>query len=398
MARDYQSSLTGPQMDQALLDMANHTSERYAKGTAEGQAVAPGTTGYEDNAKYYKDQAAAQVDLAAGQVRLAELQVGAAAAQVDLAENAAQRAESAVPAGTDSAVLFTRDQSSELTAQQKAIARKNIMAGGTNPNLFDNPWFTVNQRGVNGSVANAAYGLDRWRYVSNGGGFCSMQTGQITIVQRLSSIEQRIETNVLDAVVNKALTASIMFADGTVEAGTATMPSSYTNGQMVMGLILGNAELRLYYGTTYCYLRIFPLDTSGTITIKAVKLEIGSVSTLANDAPPDFAEELAKCQMYFKRIKCAGGTAIFIAGDTAVSAASIFMTLKTNLRDAPVAVAFSGAALNDHAANYNISAMTLSGYGSGYVRLTCTASGLTTGKYYKLTLTPNNYIDLSTEI
>lgn len=35
-----------------------------------------------------------------------------------------------------------------------------------------------------------------------------------------------------------------------------------------------------------------------SITLKAAKLEIGTVSTLANDVPPDFGEELRKCQRY----------------------------------------------------------------------------------------------------
>ena len=115
----YQSPLTGPEMDQALLDMANHTSERFAKGTANGVAVEAGTDGYNDNSKFYKDQAANQVTLAAAQVTQANN-------AADRAANAADRAEAAVPAGIDSAVLFTRAQT--LTAAQKSQARANIAA------------------------------------------------------------------------------------------------------------------------------------------------------------------------------------------------------------------------------------------------------------------------------
>lgn len=45
--------------------------------------------------------------------------------------------------------------------------------------------------------------------------------------------------------------------------------------------------------------------TSSDITIDAVKLELGTVSTLQYDAPPIYSQELAKCQRYFQRI---GGT------------------------------------------------------------------------------------------
>jgi hypothetical protein len=41
---------------------------------------------------------------------------------------------------------------------------------------------------------------------------------------------------------------------------------------------------------------------SSPLTIRAVKLELGSVSTLAMDTAPNYATELAKCQRYFQRI------------------------------------------------------------------------------------------------
>lgn len=113
MANDlerYNSSLSGPEADAALRDMANHTSERYAKGTVNGSPVGGGQVGYQDNSKYYKERA----------------------------EEAANRAESAVPIGTESAVLWTMAQS--LTDSAKQVARANIgapsgsstVAGGKN--------------------------------------------------------------------------------------------------------------------------------------------------------------------------------------------------------------------------------------------------------------------------
>ena len=55
---------------------------------------------------------------------------------------------------------------------------------------------------------------------------------------------------------------------------------------------------------TYKVVRVqFAITAGCSITLKAVKLEIGSVSTLANDAPPNYAAELAKCQRYFQRFR-----------------------------------------------------------------------------------------------
>ena len=41
---------------------------------------------------------------------------------------------------------------------------------------------------------------------------------------------------------------------------------------------------------------------SGSVDIRAAKLELGTVSTLANDPPMDFGAELLKCQRYFRPI------------------------------------------------------------------------------------------------
>lgn len=54
---DYISTLTGPQMDAALLDMANHTSEAWAVGERGGSPVASGDVTYHNNSKYYAEQA-----------------------------------------------------------------------------------------------------------------------------------------------------------------------------------------------------------------------------------------------------------------------------------------------------------------------------------------------------
>ena len=94
----YQSSLTGPEIDAALTDVAQHNSEAWAVGTRDGVAVTSLDITYHNNAKYYSDNA-----------------VGAAA-----------RAEAAVPAGTSGAVFF--DQAQTLTDAQKEQARSNIGA------------------------------------------------------------------------------------------------------------------------------------------------------------------------------------------------------------------------------------------------------------------------------
>lgn len=94
----YQSSLTGPEIDAALTDMARHDSEAWAVGTRDGAAVSSLDITYHNNAEYYATNAQA----------------------------AAARAEAAVPPSTAGAVFFDRVQS--LTDAQKNQARTNISA------------------------------------------------------------------------------------------------------------------------------------------------------------------------------------------------------------------------------------------------------------------------------
>lgn len=95
----YQSSLTGPEIDAALTDMAQHDSEAWAVGTRDGAAVTSLDVTYHNNAAYYANEAS----------------------------GAAARAEAAVPAGTAGAVFF--DQAQTLTTAQQEQARSNINAG-----------------------------------------------------------------------------------------------------------------------------------------------------------------------------------------------------------------------------------------------------------------------------
>lgn len=102
MAERYVSALTGPEMDEALLDMAQHNSEAWAIGERHGVAVDSSDDTYHNNSKYYATEA----------------------------EAAAARAEAAVPAGTEGAVLFSQAQS--LTAAQKQQAFDNIAPDSVN--------------------------------------------------------------------------------------------------------------------------------------------------------------------------------------------------------------------------------------------------------------------------
>lgn len=59
---DYISSLTGPAMDQALTDMAEHTSEAYAVGERNGIPVDSDDPTYHNNSKYWAEFSASAAE------------------------------------------------------------------------------------------------------------------------------------------------------------------------------------------------------------------------------------------------------------------------------------------------------------------------------------------------
>lgn len=184
--------------------------------------------------------------------------------------------------------LYSKNENASDT--EKAQARANIGAGGTNPNLLDNAYFVgggsqlgdgifpINQRGQT-SYAAYANSIDRWyaaaaMTIEADGLSCG------AIVQKLS------QTATLDG---KPLTFSALLADGTMLSGSAVFNSA---SDIYFYNDAGASEY-LIYNT---YFGGFEVVT--TRKLAAVKLEYGTVSTLANDAPPDYGEELAKCLRY----------------------------------------------------------------------------------------------------
>lgn len=211
-------------------------------------------------------------------------------------------------------------------------------------NLLDNPWFTVDQRQgffapigieyydvwggsvtgtttqayvathaiggysdqyqivVNGQVKYVVFGSLRRGYI--GSGYCVDrwvggsevtidQSGSLIFSATSDYILQRLEDKLKAMLVGKRLTASILFNDGTIEAGDQVYTGNdgeqtyFFVGTYFQGVKHPNGDILFWCANP-------------AKQVKAVKLELGSVSTLANDAPPNYAEELLKCQRYFE--------------------------------------------------------------------------------------------------
>lgn len=259
---NYISALNGEQMDAALTDVALHNSEAWAVGTRNTIPVSSADETWHNNAKYY-----------------------------------AQVAQSAIPGTYTAAVRW--DIAQGLAGEAQEQARANISAGASNRNLLDNPWWgsgeVVNQRSVTAKPSsNGAYCIDRWTW-NSGADANNMSLGAngITFTRSASNIWFAQKMANPSALVGKMITGSVMLSDGTIKSGSVVYASVGSTPTLYQ-----DSAVQIYISSVGA----FSLTIKTTQTIRAVKLELGSYSTLANDVPPDDGEELAKCQRYFLRI------------------------------------------------------------------------------------------------
>ena len=181
----------------------------------------------------------------------------------------------------------------------------------SNRNLLDNPWFTVNQRGTS-SFSSGGYPADRWgasrvsgNYTNNGISFAFDESSST-----FGYIWQRIEDT--SKLAGKVVTFSVL-VEGEIHSLTGIFPAkggtalntSFSVGADNMGMTV---EFNSYMTYAWVTIRNF---TTNSHTVKAAKLELGSVSTLAQDTAPNYATELLKCQRYFVRLEGSIGTGYF---------------------------------------------------------------------------------------
>jgi hypothetical protein len=230
----------------------------------------------------------------------------------------------------------------------------------TNPNLLHN-WDMrnpVNQRGQ--TFYNVALGqynsIDR--YIGRGGVSLEIVSGGIKItktsmaqgagivqpIEFFSSLLGKTVTSSFDiSEINVSGSGSIMggcwFADaahgltdviGFSRYNTVGMNSNTAN------IPLNTSRSRLHFGVAFAE----ECQIGDYFVLKRVKLELGSVSTLANDVPMDYGRELAVCQRY--QLALSGTNLAVVA-----TANTIFcqVPLPTSLRINPTLVNPSGIIL-----------------------------------------------------
>lgn len=158
----------------------------------------------------------------------------------------------------------------------------------SNPNLLHNWDFRapVNQNNV--TSWTTGYGIDRW--LNAVGSNINVDSGCLTL-NATSVLTQIVPPEMVQRVVGKLVTISCVDTDGVVYSGSGIYPASGTTT-----IVFDNTALRSYIpSSNNAAVQFLAKQTKNIVT---VKLELGSVSTLANDPPADYGEQLALCQRY----------------------------------------------------------------------------------------------------
>lgn len=166
---------------------------------------------------------------------------------------------------------------------------------------FRNP---VNQRGFT-STTNAGYTIDRWRSVTPGHKVELTPNG----LKLTASSEAELGYCITQYIENykqfegKTLTLSVHVVENTLTRGCSLRWNVYGSPVAIMGTG--------YFSYTFTQSSLSSLsvgiqfwdkntDSGKYVVIDKMKLEIGSVSTLANDPPADYGEQLMLCKRFFR--------------------------------------------------------------------------------------------------
>lgn len=217
--------------------------------------------------------------------------------------------------------LYSKNENASDT--EKAQARANIGAGGSNDNLLDNAYFVgggsqlgdgifpINQRGQS-SYASDGTGIDRWKQFA---ATVTLESDGVTVTPSTYSNNflQIMNPAKWNALVGETVTLSIevLAVTGTITvagyntgigtitstgiaAFTFTMPSGIADGNKFFGLA-GQSGTSIKFGRW--------------------KLEKGTISTLANDVPPNYWLELQKCKARLRFVPFTRCPIVFAAGN-----------------------------------------------------------------------------------
>lgn len=317
-------------------------------------------------------------------------------------------------------VYVNSRETNDVLVYDKTLTRwenKPLSGYISNPNLLDNPWFTINQRGQSSYSGSIQYTVDRWKILSSAGTLTVNSDGSITVTTTGECwLVQYLPLDVLERLKGKTITLSI---DAEKSGGSSNVYSGYSTQSSGWQRISNDVALPTTRGivsrtatiptslvgtpTIYEAFGIY-IGANISVTIYSTKIEVGSISTLALDTAPNYATELLKCQRYFVRYRVPYSYYVFgmlFAQSATSMRGNIF--LPSSMRTTP-SITFSGAIrflYGSNSSSENISSIAIQGISSNDAFIACTiANNVVVGTVGQLQANNDTfaYIDFTADL
>ena len=218
---------------------------------------------------------------------------------------------------------------SNLSNYQKALRN---LGGRPSRNLLDNWYFAgggsqqgggqfpINQRGQTSYTVLNGSCIDRWKIFNSAtlaleADAIALTSSNTSTYESPSQFRQILSSEVMEQIKGRTVTLSVLTTQGLFSGPFTISPDgSSISGEMI-SMEDWYANLYANPGISKIEFRFVSLNPNATLKIRAVKLELGPIQTLAcqDEAggwqlfeTPDYGAELAKCQRYFQLYSAAG--------------------------------------------------------------------------------------------
>jgi len=288
----------------------------------------------------------------------------------------------------------TSTTSSILAATPTAVKAAFDLANNaqTKTNLLLNSNFAINQRAYvsAANLASGSYGFDRWKsnFTNTTLTFTASTQGQSLTINAGGGLQQVIEQGLVPAGTytlswTGTATGRVYNSGGTPPAYAAS-PVTFTAD--------GTANVVVEYTAV-----------STTKTLSKVQFNAGTNTTWSL-ATPTLQSELAACQRYYYRATSGALYTNYGMGlATSSTSTNLNINFPTTMRVVPTVLDSSTLRLQNFAAGYTVTALTISTNGTGFQMgevVATVASGLTSGNTYFLSAnnSATSFVGFSSEL
>lgn len=276
-------------------------------------------------------------------------------------------------------------------------ARNLAYYGGSNKNLlinwdFRNP---VNQRNQTTYTGNE-YTIDMWKLngtvTINNGYISASTTGQydaiFTTIENYKFLQNKNVTLTakVKGVSGKNVRIALLIDNVSVLTKDFVLTGDWQYIQLTTQLTTISTSLQwmLYPGFQ---------SGGGSCDIETTKFELGSISTLANDPPANYGEQLALCQRYYVRYAPTSVTWLGTGEAISTTSARFILYLPQSLRIKPVVEFSDCTIIYEGAGAINVTGISVLAQQSNIITIDCTLeSAVTQYKSLNLRLPAGSFI------